>query len=501
MRQDGENDLKTYSHWIDGAFQEPASGQWMHTIDPYQGEPWANIPCGNSEDASTAVAAAKRAMTTGPWAGMSATERGKIMRRIGDITLENLDRLAEIEVRDNGKLLAEMNGVIKNVAEIWYYYAGLADKIEGSVMPMEKAGVVGFTTREPIGVVLALTAWNAPLNFLALKCAPALAAGCSAVVKPSEFSSASSLEFVALTKQAGLPDGVLNVVTGLGKDIGAPLVEHRDVAMITFTGSDITGAKVYEAAARQMKRVAMELGGKSPNIVFEDADLEQAVAGAVSGIFGGGGQMCTAGSRLLVQNSIKEKFTQLVVAAAHAVKVGNPMEAATQMGPMSTAPQFQKVMEYIDIASAEGAKCIAGGKPAVGPGIKGGQFIEPTIFTDVTNNMRIAQEEVFGPVLCIIGFENEAEAIEIANDTLYGLAAGIWTSNIGRLFRMSKALQVGTVWGNTYRTYSYLMPFGGMKQSGVGRELGIEAVNEFLETKSIMISIADAQPQNNFVPR
>jgi aldehyde dehydrogenase (NAD+) len=493
--------VKTYSHWIDGQFVEPSSRAWLDTIDPYQGEPWARIPSGNAADASAAVAAAKKAMSRGPWATMSATARGKILRRIGDMTLESIDRLAQLEVRDNGKLLAEMTGAVKNVAEIWYYYAGLADKVEGSVMPLEKAGMMGMTSKEPIGVVLALTAWNAPLNFLALKCAPALAAGCSVVIKPSEFSSVSSLEFAALTKAAGLPDGVLNVVTGLGQDIGAPLVEHPDVSMVTFTGSDITGAKVYAAAARHMKRVTMELGGKSPNIVFADADLELAVAGAISGIFGGGGQMCTAGSRLLVQNSIKDQFTKLLVEAARSVRVGDPMDSATQMGPMSTAPQYQKVLDYIQVAHADGARCILGGKPAQGPGIIGGQFVEPTIFTDVSNDMRIAQEEVFGPVLSIIGFDDEAQAVEIANDTLYGLAAGVWTQDVGKLFRVSKELKAGTVWGNTYRTYSYMMPFGGMKQSGIGRESGIEAINEYLETKSLMVSIAQSHPLNIFVPR
>lgn len=493
--------MKTYSHWIDGAYTEPASREWLDSDDPYRGEAWARIPLGVAQDANAAVASARRALKTGPWATMTATQRGKIMRKIGDLTLEHADRLAELEVRDNGKLLAEMRGAINNVAEIWYYYAGLADKIQGAVMPIEKSGLIGMTTREPVGVVLALTAWNAPLNFLALKCAPALAAGCTAVVKPSEFSSVSSLEFAALTKEAGLPDGVLNVVTGLGQSIGAPLVEHPDVAMVTFTGSDATGAKVYEAAARHMKRVAMELGGKSPNIVFADADLDAAVAGAVAGIFGGGGQMCTAGSRLLVQNSVMESFTAKLIASASSIKLGDPMSPATQMGPMSTAPQYRKVLDYIDIAHSEGAECVLGGQAAHGPGITGGQFVEPTIFTGVSNSMRIAQEEVFGPVLAVIGFDNEAEAISVANDIAYGLTAGVWTSDVGRIFRMAKALETGTVWGNTYRTYSYMMPFGGMKKSGIGREMGIEAVDEFLETKSIMISITETSAPNNFVPR
>ncbi|HDS0927415.1 TPA: aldehyde dehydrogenase [Pseudomonas putida] len=493
--------LETYSHWINGAYHESSGREWMDTMDPYSGQAWAKIPLGVAADADLAVSAAKKAMTSGAWASMSATQRGKIMRRIGDLTLQHADRLAELEVRDNGKLLAEMRGAINNVAEIWYYYAGLADKIQGAVMPIEKSGMIGLTQREPIGVVLALTAWNAPLNFLALKCAPAIAAGCAVVVKPSEFSSVSSLFFASLTQEAGLPDGVLNVVTGLGQSIGAPLVEHPDVAMITFTGSDTTGAKVYEAAARHMKRVALELGGKSPNIVFADADLDLAVAGAVSGIFGGGGQMCTAGSRLLVQNSILESFTDRLVSSARSIKLGDPMDPTTQMGPMSTTPQYHKVLEYIDIAYQDGARCVLGGKPASGPGIQGGQFVEPTIFVDVSNAMRIAREEVFGPVLSVIGFEDEAQAIAIANDTPYGLAAGVWTRDTGRVFRMAKALEVGTVWGNTYRTYSYMMPFGGMKKSGIGREMGIEAVEEFLETKSVMISIADAAPQNNFIPR
>lgn len=493
--------MKRYGHWIDGKHVAPTSGEWIDSVDPYRGEAWAQFPKGNKTDADLAVKAAARAMKADPWASLTATQRGKILHRIGDLILEKAEHLAVIETRDNGKLLSETRGGAKYAAEFWYYYAGLADKIEGGVMPVDKPNIFGMTYREPVGVVLAITAWNSPLHFLTIKCAPALAAGCSVVVKPSEFASASTLEFGAIAKEAGLPDGIFNVVTGLGADFGGALVEHPDVAMVTFTGSDVTGARVYAAAARNMKRVAMELGGKSPNIVFEDADLELAAAGAVSGVFGAAGQMCTAGSRLLVQNSIKDKFTDLLLSRARAITIGDPMNETTQMGPIATAPQYQKVLDYIDIAKAEGARCVLGGKPAHGPTLVGGQFIEPTIFVDVRNNMRIAQEEVFGPILSVIGFENEAEAIRIGNETAYGLAAGIWTRDIGRMLRVSKALDVGTVWGNTYRTYSLVMPLGGMKRSGLGRENGVEAIHEFLETKSVMISTAESSPSNNFIPR
>lgn len=493
--------MQTYSNWIDGRYVPPHGGQWIDTVNPYSGKVWARIPRGDKHDANAAVSAARRALESGPWSKMSATDRGRLLHRLGVLVREEALRLAEYEVRDNGKLFAEMIGAVNSMADYWQYYAGYADKIEGAVMPMDKPDVLGMTFREPVGVVLALTAWNSPLSFLAQKCAPALAAGCTVVVKPSEFSSVSTLEFAAITKEAGLPDGVLNVVTGLGQDVGVPLVEHRDVRIVTFTGSDTTGAKVYEAAARGMKRVTMELGGKSPNIVFADANLDRAVPGAISGIFGAAGQMCTAGSRLLVQNSIKEEVSRRLVAAAQTIRMGDPMDPATHMGPLSTAPQYRKVIDYIEIARAEGARCLTGGKPATGERIHGGQFVEPTIFDNVTNTMRIAQEEVFGPILSIIGFDDEAEAIRIGNDIAYGLSAGVWTADIGRMVRVCKALRAGTVWGNTYRTYSFTMPFGGMKRSGLGRENGIEAIDEFLETKSVMISTAEHAPASSFIPR
>ncbi|MDX1425201.1 MAG: aldehyde dehydrogenase, partial [Kiloniellales bacterium] len=436
-----------YRHYIDGHDVDPVGGTWIDSVDPYRNEMWARVPRGTAEDVDRAVAAARRAMKTGPWGGMSPSARGKVMRRIGDLVAENAERLAEIEVRDNGKLMAEMLGQLRYHPEWWYYFAGLADKIEGGVVPIDKPDHFAFTEHEPVGVVGALTAWNSPLMFVAWKCAPALAAGCSVVVKPSEFTSASTLEFAALTRQAELPDGVFNVVTGLGQEVGAALVEHPDVSKITFTGSDVTGKMIYQAAARTMKRVSLELGGKSPNIVFADANLDAAVAGAVSGIFAATGQTCIAGSRLLVQNSIKEELTERLVAMARTARIGDPMQPETNIGPVTTPSQYRKILDYIEIAKGEGARLIVGG----GPSDAGPQFVQPTIFTDVTNDMRIAQEEVFGPVLSIIGFDDEDEAVRIGNDVIYGLAAGVWTQNIGRAHRMAKALKAGTVWVNTYR--------------------------------------------------
>jgi acyl-CoA reductase-like NAD-dependent aldehyde dehydrogenase len=492
--------LARYDHYIDGRFEAPASGQYFDTENPFTGKTWAQIARGNADDADRAVLAARRAFDNGPWRRMTATQRGALLRKLGDLITEKSKFLAEIEVRDNGKLYAEMSAQTAYMAQWYYYYGGLADKIEGSVIPTDKPDTFNYTRLEPLGVVVAIIPWNSPLLLTAWKLAPALAAGNTVVIKPSEFTSASTLEFVKLIEQAGFPPGVVNVVTGFGPEVGTPLVDHPLVSKITFTGSDLTGQKIYEAAARGMKRVSMELGGKSPNIVFDDANLDNAIKGAISGIFAATGQTCIAGSRLLVQRSIHDQFVEKLVAFAKTAKMGNPMETTTQVGPVTNRPQYQKILQYIDIAKGEGATPVLGGGKATRPECGDGWFVEPTIFTGVDNRMRIAQEEVFGPVLSVIPFEDEEEAVAIGNDVVYGLAAGVWTQNMRRALMMTERLQAGTVWVNTYRAVSYLSPFGGYKRSGIGRESGQDMIREYLQTKCVWISTATEVP-NPFIMR
>jgi aldehyde dehydrogenase (NAD+) len=489
-----------FQMYIGGEWVDPAAGEWFESYNPFTGKPWALIPRGAAADAERAVEAAHAAFSGGRWPTLSPSARGALLRRLGDLVAEKAEELAAIEVQDNGKLLAEMLGQLRYVPQWYYYYGGLADKIEGAVLPIDKPGVLNYTRHEPVGVVVAITPWNSPLLLASWKLAPALAAGCTIVLKPSEYTSASALEFVKLVAEAGFPKGVVNVVTGFGHEVGEPLVAHPKVAKIAFTGGEIGGQKVYEAAARGLKRVTLELGGKSPNIVFDDANLDNAVKGAVSGIFAATGQTCIAGSRLLVQESIHNAFMDRLVAFAGTAKMGDPSSLDTQVGPVTTRPQYEKILSYIDIAKGEGASCALGGGPASRPECGDGWFVEPTIFTGVTNDMRIAQEEVFGPVLSVIRFKDDDEAVAIANDILYGLAAGVWTESIRRAITVSQRLQAGTVWVNTYRAVSYMSPFGGYKRSGLGRENGREAIHEYLQTKSVWINTETEVP-NPFVMR
>jgi (Z)-2-((N-methylformamido)methylene)-5-hydroxybutyrolactone dehydrogenase len=493
-------ELPQYRMFIGGEWLAAKSGEWFESYDPYAGKPWALVARGGPADVDAAASAAHAAFTSGDWPKLKPTQRGVLLRRLGDLVARDAEKLAALEVRDNGKLIAEMGAQLRYLPQWYYYYGGLADKIEGSVIPIDKADVFNFTRYEPVGVVAAITPWNSPLLLTSWKLAPALAAGCTIVVKPSEHTSVSMLEFCKLIEEAEFPKGVVNVVTGFGNEVGEPLVAHPKVSKIAFTGGEMGGQKVYEVAAKGLKKVTLELGGKSPNIVFDDANMDDAVKGVISGIFAATGQTCIAGSRLLVHQSIHNSFSDRLVAMASTARMGNPMNPDTQVGPVTTRPQYEKILNYIGIAQKEGAQLALGGKPAARPECGEGWFIEPTIFSGVNNQMRIAREEVFGPVLSIIPFRDDDEAIAIANDSPYGLAAGVWTTSIKRAIRASERLEAGSVWVNTYRAVSYMSPFGGYKRSGLGRENGQDAIFSYLQTKSVWISTAEEVP-NPFVMR
>lgn len=490
------SDLKKYQMLIGGEWVDSSNGETFESMNPYTGENWAEFPRGTADDADRAVQAARKAFTTGDWPKMTATQRGHLLRKLGDLISAHAEELAATEVRDNGKLIAEMGLQVKYVPQWYHYFGGLADKIEGAVTPIDKPDHFHFTRHEPLGVVCAITPWNSPLLLAGWKLAPALAAGNTIVLKPSEFTSASSIEFARLFEEAGFPPGVVNVVTGYGHEIGAALTDHPGVDKITFTGGSETGRRVYQAGASQFKRVSLELGGKSPNIVFDDCDMDNAVKGAISGIFAATGQTCIAGSRLLVQESIHDEFVEKLVDMAKTARMGDPMLMDTQVGPVTTVPQYEKILSYLDVAKGEGAEVRMGG----GKADAGKYFVQPTVFTGVNNKMRIAQEEVFGPVLSVIPFKDDEEAIEVGNDVIYGLAAGVWTQSMRRAFTMSEKLRAGSVWVNTYRAVSYMAPFGGYKQSGLGRESGQESIREFMQTKSVWMSYAEDAP-NPFIMR
>ncbi|MGX9394102.1 aldehyde dehydrogenase (plasmid) [Nitrobacteraceae bacterium UC4446_H13] len=486
--------METLALYVDGKWKPADSGTYFDSTDPFTGTVWSRVPSAGATDVDTAVRAAHRAFTAGPWAEMTPTQRGRLLYKLGDLVAAHAEKLGELEVRDNGKLLAEMLAQVRYLPEWFYYYGGLADKIEGSVTPAERPGMMHYIRYEPIGVVAAIAPWNSPLVLTVWKLAPALAAGNTVVVKPSEYSSASMLYLAKLFEEVGFPPGVLNVVTGFGREVGEALVNHPLVERIAFTGGESGGRSVYQAAAKSFKRVSLELGGKSPNIVFDDAYLNDAVKGAVAGIFAAAGQTCMAGSRLLVQEGIHDEFVAKLVAFARDAKLGDPLLDSTDIGPIATPPQFAKILDYINVAKGEGAICALGGKRAEGQGLGGGLFVEPTIFTGVHNKMRIAQEEVFGPVLSVIKFSTEDEAVEIANDIPYGLAAGVWTQNLERAINLPTRLRAGTVWVNAYRVVSYLAPFGGFKNSGIGRENGKDAIREYLEAKSVFLNTKRSVP-------
>ncbi|MGE4561347.1 MAG: aldehyde dehydrogenase [Rhodospirillales bacterium] len=483
--------MRKYQIFIDGKWRDPASAKWLDAVNPYNGEIWAQVPQCNKKDVDFAVTAAKRAFTDGPWASFVASKRGALLSKAAVLLAERAERIADLESRDTGKRITETVPMITYIAEWFQYYGGLADKIEGRVTPMDRNDIFNYTLNEPLGVVAAITPWNSPVMIAVWKIAPALAAGNTVVVKPSEHASTSTLELMEVFRDAGFPDGVVNTVTGFGNEVGEPLVSHPNVAKVTFTGSETGGRSVNRAAADNVRPVTLELGGKSPQIVFADGDIESAVNGVISGVFLSNGQTCVAGSRLFLQSEIAEAFLDRLKDSLSGLRMGDPFDPETQIGPIATGPQFEKILSHIEGAKAEGANCVIGGNAVDGPECGQGWFVEPTVFTDVASEMTIAREEVFGPVLAVMTFDDEDEAVRLANDTIYGLAAGIWTRDLARAHRLARRIQSGTVYVNTYRAVSFVSPVGGYKMSGFGRENGIEAIREFMQTKSVWVNMAD----------
>ena len=480
--------------YINGQWVDAASGGTFDSYNPYTGTAWALIPDGQNQDLDRAVEAAARALDSNEWQRMPPMQRGHLLRRLADLISDNAEHLAQTETRDNGKLIREMLGQARAIPGYYYYYAGLADKILGETIPLENTSVFNYTLREPVGVVGIIIPWNSPLLILSFSLAAALAAGNAVVVKPSEHASASTLDFARLVQEAGFPPGVFNVVTGFGKTTGSALVGHPGINKIVFTGGAETGKIIARMAATNLTPLLLELGGKSPNIVFEDAVLPNAVNGCIAGIFAASGQSCIAGSRLFLHEKVHDEFVERLVEMTRKIRMGDPSSMESEMGPMATTDQLEKVHGFVDSATREGAKLVYGGRSPEDPGLSGGWFFMPTVFDRVRNDMHLAQEEVFGPVLGVISFREEDELVALANDTPYGLAAGIWTNDIKRAHRVAREIKAGTVWINTYRALSYASPFGGYKQSGYGREMGMEAIKEFTQVKSVWVDLTDTVP-------
>ncbi|WP_171173217.1 aldehyde dehydrogenase [Ruegeria sp. HKCCD8929] len=488
--------MQQFQQYIDGAFSDGAAQ--FESLDPATGKPWALMPEARAGDVSRAVEAAERAFHAPEWAGMTASQRGKLLLRLADLVAENASRLAELETRDTGKIIRETSAQIAYVAEYYRYYAGLADKIEGAHLPIDKPDMEVWLRREPIGVVAAVVPWNSQLFLSAVKIGPALAAGCTVVLKASEDGPAPMLEFARIFDQVGFPPGVLDVITGFGPECGSVLTSHPKVAHVAFTGGPATARHIVRNSAENLASTSLELGGKSPFIVFEDADLDSAVNAQVSGIFAATGQSCVAGSRLVVQNTIKEEFLSRLKVKAENVVMGAPQDMETEVGPLCTQRQRENALSLIDASIAQGARLITGGTALD----RDGFYFPPTIIDcSGAPDAPCVTNEFFGPVLSVLGFDTEAEALEIANNTEFGLASGLFTRDLTRAHRMIRGIRSGIVWVNTYRAVSPIVPFGGHGLSGHGREGGLQAALDYTKVKAVWLRTSDDPVPDPFVMR
>ncbi len=477
--------VESFDNFIDGAFVPPAGGQRMQTSNPFTGKVWAEVP-DDPGAVNAAVAAARKAFETGPWATMSAVERSRLMRALGDSLARDAKELAVIETRDNGKIIRETSAQAGALKSYLDFFAGVADKIHGEQLPNPSPDFLVYTEKVPVGVVGVIVPWNSPLMLLTWKLGPLLAAGCTAVIKPSDITPVTALLLAQRAAEAGFPPGVINVVTG-GAGVGAAITSHPGIDKITFTGGGATARHVARAAADNLTPTVLELGGKSPQIIFDDVDLDAVTNGLLSGIFAASGQTCVAGSRAYIHEDIADEVIAGVVARAESLILGDPSDPATEMGPAASDAQRDRILKMVEAAQAEGATVVTGG--VVDPEL-GGRFVRPTVIVDVNNETTIVREEVFGPVLAVMTFRDEDEVIGLANDSDFGLAAGVWTNDIRRAHRVSRALDVGTVWINSYRSVSYNTPFGGVKQSGHGKDNGLEAIDGFVNTKVIWVELS-----------
>ncbi len=485
-----------FDNHVGGEPVPPLDGRTFHSVNPTTGQLWGQFAESSRGDIDRAVKAARGAFE-GAWGKLSPTRRGRLLMAWGDGLADNAETIAALETRQNGKLLAEMRAQARVVKDWLYYYGGLADKVEGRVIPVERASVLNYTLREPLGVIGVIVPWNSPTFLTIMSVAPALAAGNTIVLKPSEVTSASAFELARLAEEAGVPPGVINVVTG-GREAGEALVDHPMVAKIAFTGSEGGGKAIAARAGSRLAGVTLELGGKSPNIVFDDANLDQAEAGVLAGIFAAAGQTCVAGSRAFVHARVYDEMRDRLARRAKAIRLGDPLLEATQMGPVATQAQLRKDEEMVARAVEEGAEVLVGGRRASVPGFDAGLFYEPTILHNLKPSNSMMSEEVFGPVLAITPFRDEDEAVALANSTRFGLAAGVWTRDLARAHTMARRLQAGTVWINIYRALTFNSPFGGYKASGLGRANGAEAIDQYLQTKSVWCELG-SEVQDPFV--